>query len=441
MDWKAMYAQKRLPTLQDAAALIESGDKLVIQMIAGEPVGIMDAMADRRDELRDVEIYTMGPMNNFRYLDPEMEGHFRQNSFIFLCKKGRAAYRDRRAEYTPGHGSEVPRLLTNVILKDFPKKKNKIIMDVSPMDRNGFFSLGTTPGYCIEPALMENSTVIVEVNEKQPRIPGDNFIHVSDVDYVVENTHPIIILPSGEATPEDIAIANYIAPFVEDGATLQLGIGSMPNVLGELLDTKHDLGIHSEMMGDAFMKLWERGVATGRKKTLHPRKIVCCFALASQECYDWLENNPAVEFYSQAYTNDPRIIAQGHKPVAINQCIELDLFGQICSESMGINQYSGTGGQVDFTAGSQYNPEGKAFICLKSAAKVNGKLVSKIVPVLSEGATVSTLRTDVQYVVTEYGVAQLKGKSLSQRARELIAIAHPDFRGELTSEARRYKII
>lgn len=166
-----------------------------------------------------------------------------------------------------------------------------------------------------------------------------------------------------------------------------------------------------------------------------------CFALASQECYNFITNNPAVEFYSQAYTNDPRIIAQGYKPVAINQCIELDLFGQICSESMGIRQYSGTGGQVDFTAGAQYNPDGKAFICLKSTTTVNGEKISKIKPILSEGATVSTLRTDVQYVVTEYGVAQLKGKSLSQRAKELISIAHPDFRAELTADAKRLGIL
>ena len=440
MDWKKEYARKKL-SLADAASLIRSGDKVVVGMIAGEPVGLLDAMANRKNDLRDVELYVMGPMNRHRFQEPDMAESFRLDSFIFLNKAGRQAYREQRADYTPSHGNEVPRLLTQVILKDLPKEKVKVVSDASPMDEHGYFSLGTTPGYTLEPARMKNSTVILEVNEAQPRILGGNFLHISEVDYVTENNHPLISLGTPEASDEDIAIANYILDFVEDGSTLQLGIGSMPNVLGKMLHSKHDLGIHSEMMGDAFMDLWEQGVATGRRKTLQPHKIVCCFALASEQCYRWLHNNPAVEFYSQAYTNDPRIIAQGHKPIAINQCLELDMMGQICAESMGIHQYSGTGGQVDFTAGVQYNADGKAFICLKSTAMVAGKRISKIRPVLSEGTTITTLRTDIQYAVTEHGVVNLKGKSLSRRAQALISIAHPDFRAELTADAKRYGLM
>lgn len=440
MDWKELYKKKTI-SIEDAAKLIEPGDKVVVGMIGGEPIGISNAIAARKAELRDVEFYAMGPMNSLDFMQPGMEEYMKLNSSIFLCKEGRTAYKEGRADYLPSHGSEVPRILTEYKYKSIPKGKVKVISDVSPMDKFGYFSLGTSPGYSLEPMRMENSVVILEVNENQPRILGDTFIHISEIDYLVENNHPIITLGSPESTKEDEAIAQYIANEIEDRSTLQLGIGSMPNVLGKLLSNKKDLGVHSEMMGDAFMELWEQGVATGKYKTIHPRKIVNCFALASQKCYDWLHENPAVEFYTQAYTNDQIVICQNYKPVAINQCLEIDLFGQVASESMGINQYSGTGGQVDFTAGVQRNPEGKAFICTKSTTKVKGKTVSKIKATFEPGQTITTLRTDVQYVVTEFGIVQLKGLSLRERAEALISIAHPDFRDELTEEAKKLNIL
>jgi acyl-CoA hydrolase len=327
------------------------------------------------------------------------------------------------------------------MIKDEEFGRVKIVADVSPMDKYGYFSFGTSPSFITEPARQKNTTVILEVNKHQPRVYGDNFIHISEIDYLVENDHKLVSVPSPQISPEDEAIAGAIAEMVEDGSTIQLGIGSMPNVLGKLLENKRDLGAHTEMIGDAFMHLWEKGALTGRMKTIHPRKIVATFILASQACYDWVNENPAIEMYSQHYTNDPFIISRNYKLIAINQALEVDLSGQVCSESIGVRQYSGMGGQFHFTQAAQRSPGGKAFICLYSTAKTKEGTLSKIVPVLKSGAAVTTLRTDVQYVVTEFGVAQLKGKPIRQRALELIGIAHPDFRKELHAEASKLGLI
>jgi acyl-CoA hydrolase len=252
--------------------------------------------------------------------------------------------------------------MTDFMLKDLPPGKVKVITSVSPMDRNGYLSFGTTPGPVVEPVRMDNTIVIVEVNQNQPRVFGDNFIHISEVDHVVEFDAPLLNLPSPPPTPEDSAIADLIAEMIEDGSTIQLGIGGIPNQLGTVLANKHDLGAHTEMVGDAFKHLWELGVINGRKKTVRPRKITGCFAMGSTKVYEWMHENAAVEMYSQAWTSDPFVIGQNHKMVAINQALEIDLTGQVASESIGPRQYGGTGGQFNFTQGAQLSPGGKAFI-------------------------------------------------------------------------------
>lgn len=435
--------QRKLLSLDDAAKLINSGDKIVGPLCVGEPVDLLNAIGKRAlaGEFQDVEYICQGTMHSYEWIKPEAEGHMRLNSMFYLEPLGRQAYLDRRSDFTPCHGGEVPVTICDWMIRELPPGKVKVVADVSPMDEYGYFSFGTSPSYIMEPARMKNTVVILQVNKYQPRVYGDNFIHISEVDHIVECDHPLTQVAAPPPTPEDEAIAGAIAEMIEDGSTIQLGIGGMPNVLGKLLETKHDLGAHTEMIGDAFMHLWEKGVLTGKMKTIHPRKIVACFVMASQECYDWINENPVIEMYSQHYTNDPCVIAQNYKMVAINQCLEIDLQGQVCSESIGLRQYSGMGGQFHFTQAAQRAPGGKAFICTYSTAKTKDGVVSKIVPMLRPGAAVTTLRTDVQYVVTEYGVAQLKGKSISQRAKELIAIAHPDFREELRQEARRLGFI
>ncbi|GAB6156600.1 hypothetical protein JCM17380_53530 [Desulfosporosinus burensis] len=279
--------------------------------------------------------------------------------------------------------------------------------------------------------------VILEVNENQPYVYGDNFIHISQIECIVESNQPLYSIPSaGEGSAEDIAIADLLLEMIEDGSTIQLGIGGMPNILGKLLANKHNLGAHTEMLGDAYKYLWELGVLNGKKKTLSREKICACFALGSVETYQWMHENPAVEMHSQAWTNNPYIIGQNHKMVSINQALEVDLTGQVASESIGPKIYSGTGGQLDFTRGAQLSPGGKAFICLRSAANTNYGRVSKIVSLLKHGSAVTTPRQEINYVVTEQGVAQLRGKNMSERAQVLISIAHPDFRAELREEAK-----
>ena len=436
------YKSKLLP-LEDAARLIESGDKIVGPLAMGEPVGLLNAIGKRAiaGEFDNVEYIAQGTTYSYDWLKAEADGHMRLNSMFFLEPLGRQAYAERRNDFTPCHGGEVPNTICDWMIKDLKPGSVKVVADVSPIDQFGYFSFGTAPSFITEPARMDNTVVVLGVNKHQPRVYGDNFIHISEVDYIVENDHRLISVPSPQVSPEDEAIAGAIAEMIEDGSTIQLGIGSMPNVLGKLLENKHDLGAHTEMIGDAFMHLWEKGALTGRMKTIHPRKILACFIMASQACYDWVNENPAIEMYSQNYTNDPYIISRNYRMIAINQAMEIDLMGQVCSESVGHRQYSGMGGQFQFTQAAQRSLGGKAFICLYSTAKTREGTVSKIVPVLKPGAAVTTLRTDVQYVVTEYGVAQLKGKSIRQRARELIGIAHPDFREELEREALRLGIL
>lgn len=442
-NWKDEYKRK-LVQLDESHKLFNSHDRVIVGLITGEPVGILENLAEHKEEFQDVEIIGMGPINNCSFLEPGYEDHIHLNSMIFLSKQGRAAYAENRAEFTPVHGSAFTRNLTWEYCQRYTKDRLKVVIDVAPMDEHGYFNLALSVGSIYEIIHSGQAEVIVEVNENQPECFGDTYLHITEVSAVVENTHDIVTTAVADPSEKDISIAGYIADLIEDGSTLQLGIGSMPNVLGKMLVNKHDLGAHSEMIGDAFMELWEAGVLTGNKKSFEKRKIISNFALGSQKCYDWIKRNPAVEIRTSLHTNDQFVIAKGHKPVSINQCMEVDLMGQFAAESIGHRQYSGTGGHTDYVAGVQRNPEGKSFICLSSTAMVKDKatgekkMVSKIKPVFDIGTPVTTTRVDAQYVVTEYGVAYLRAKSISERAKALISIAHPDFRDELRFEARKY---
>ncbi|MDA8222167.1 acetyl-CoA hydrolase/transferase C-terminal domain-containing protein [Desulfosporosinus sp.] len=437
--FKEEYKRKYM-SLEDAAKLIQFGDKIVSNQCVCEPVGLLNAIGKRAmaKEFDDVEYLGFGPTLSEDWLKPEVYPHLRVSTMFMITPKVREAVNKGYADFYPVHLGSYPKSLTNYVIKDLPPGKTKVVSSVAPMDKNGYFCTATAPLYFHEPARMENTMVILEVNENQPWVYGDNFIHISQVDYIVENTQPLFSIPAvTEGTAEDIAIADILLEMIEDGSTIQLGIGRMPNLLGKLLASKHDLGAHTEMLGDAYKYLWELGVLNGKKKTLSPEKICACFAMGSVETYQWMNENPAVEMRRQAWTNNPSIIGQNHKMVAINQALEVDLTGQVASESIGPRMYSGTGGQMDFTLGSQLSPGGKAFICLQSTAVTKNGRVSKIVPLLKHGSVITTPRQEVNYIVTEYGAAQLKGKNLKERAQELISISHPDFRAELREEAKK----
>jgi len=308
------------------------------------------------------------------------------------------------------------------------------------MDRHGYMSLGTSVEYTSTAARVAK-VLLLEVSEHMPRIHGRSFIHISEATAVVENHTPLPELPNPALRPEDEAIGGYIAEFVPDGATIQLGIGGIPNAVAQYLMQRKELGIHTEMFTDSMVDMIEDGIATGRKKTLHPQKAVFTFAGGSKRTYDFLDDNPHCETHPVSYTNDPATIARNNELMSVNAAIEVDLTGQCCAESIGHVQFSGTGGQADFVRGAFNSPGGKSFIALYSTAK-SGE-VSRIVPTLAPGAVVTTSRQDIHYLVTEHGVALLKGKSVAERAKAIIGLAHPKFRPWLTEEAGRlgYRLI
>ena len=322
----------------------------------------------------------------------------------------------------------MPRLLSEFIPIDV------CIATVSPMDRHGYMSLGVSVDYTSTAARVAK-ILLLEVNEHMPRIHGRSFIHISEATAVVENDSPLPELPTPPLRPEDEVIGKLIAAHVPDGATVQLGIGGIPNAVAQYLGHHRDLGIHSEMFTDSMVDLIEDGVANGVRKTLHPQKAVFTFAAGSARTYEFLDDNPYCEAHPVSYTNNPEIVARNNQLISVNAAIEVDLTGQCCSESMGPVQFSGTGGQVDFVRGAFNSPGGKSFIAFYSTAK-SGE-VSRVVPTLTPGAAVTTPRQDVHYLVSEYGEALLKGKSVPERATAIIGLAHPKFRDGLTDEARK----
>lgn len=425
MKWMVDYKNK-LVTAEEAVAVIKSGDKIFTSGNAAAPYKLLEALAKRKDELRDVEVFSLLLLGNDPLSRPEMHGHFRDKS-LFVGPANREAVNEGRADYFPIFLYEIPNLFRQQVALDVA------IIQTSPPDEHGFVSLGVET-IATKAAAETARCVIAQVNEKMPRALGDCFIHVSRISKIVEVSEELPTLEPKPSTAIEKQIAQHIATLIDDGATFQLGIGGIPSAVLSLLKDRKDLGIHTEMLSDGMMDAIEDGVVTNARKNLHPGKVIATFALGSRKLYEYIHNNPLFELHPVDYTNDPFVIAQNDNMVAINSALEVDLTGQVCSDSIGYTIYSGFGGQVDFIRGATRSKGGKPIIALPSTAK-NGQ-ISRIVPHLKEGAGVVTSRGDVHYVVTEYGIAYLHGKSLRERAEALINIAHPDFREELERFAK-----
>jgi 4-hydroxybutyrate CoA-transferase len=429
---KSKY-ERKFVTAEEAVSVIRSGDRVYIHPGCAVPQVLVDAMVARYQELHDVEVCHLLGVGEAAYVRPEMEGHFRHNAF-FVGKNVRKAVCEGRADFTPIFLSEIPALIQS---KHF--RIDVALIQVSPPDEHGFCSFGVGVE-CTRAATDVAKIVIAQINPNMPRSLGDSFIHISRIDYCVEVDVPLRELPQleGDETPEELEnyrkIGEHVASLIEDGATLQLGIGRIPDAVVRFLGDRKHLGIHSEMVSDGIIPLIESGVITNQKKTLLPGKVVTSFVLGSHELFEYIDNNPFFEFRPTQFTNDPFTIARNRKMVAINSAIEIDLTGQICADSMGYKFYSGFGGQLDFIRGAARSEGGKPVIALPSTAK-NGT-ISRITPHLREGAGVTTTRGDVHYVATEYGVVNLHGKTVRERIELLISIAHPKFRSELEAFAR-----
>ena len=431
MDWTTQY-QTRVVSAEDAVKAIQSGNRVFMTGNVSVPQKLLPALVQYAPELKDVEIcqaLSVGPAD---YVTPEMAGHLRVNT-MFISANVRKAVQEGRADFSPVFLSEFPLLFKNKVLP-----LDVALVHVSPPDEHGFCSLGVEVGLTKSPA--ESAKIIIaEVNEQMPRTLGNSFIHVSRLNYIVPVNYPVPeFLMGGEGRADDVSqkIAGHIAELIPDGATLQLGIGAIPDAVLGFLGEKRDLGIHSEMFSDGVVRLVEKGVITNTRKTLHPGKIVVGFILGSSSLYRWAHDNPLCEFHRQEYVNDPFVIAQNEKMVAINSAIEVDLTGQVCADSIGPKFYSGVGGQVDFIYGASRSKGGVPIIALPSTTTLkDGTMLSRIVAMIKQGAGIITSRNHVHYVVTEYGVADLYGKTICQRARQLITVAHPDFRKDLEKQA------
>lgn len=426
------YDQSRVTTAAEAVKVIQSGNRIFLTGNVSVPRTLLNALVEYAPNLKDVEIcqaLTIGPAD---YVDPAMEGHLRVNS-MFISSNIRQAVQQGRADFTPVLLSEFPLLFKRGILPI-----DVAVIHVSTPDEHGFCSLGVEVG--LTKSAAENARILIaEVNEKMPRTLGDSFIHVSRLTHIVPVNYQIPEFSMAQEGDADVVqrIAAHIAELIPDGATMQLGIGAIPDAVLKYLLDKRDLGIHTELFSDGVIDLVNAGVLTNARKTLHPGKIVAGFILGTQRLYSWVDDNPMIELHRTEYVNDPFVIAQNEKMVAINSAIEVDLTGQVCADSIGPKLYSGVGGQLDFIYGASRSKDGVPIIALPSTIKLrDGSEFSKIVSMLKHGAGVVTTRNHVRFVVTEWGIADLYGKSIRQRARALIQVAHPDFRDRLTKEAQ-----
>jgi acetyl-CoA hydrolase len=389
------------------------------------PQQLVAALVRRAPQLSNVELVQVLTVGNADYVHPSMQGHLRVNT-LFISENVRAAVNDGRADFTPCRLSEIP-----LLFKDRALPLDVAFIHVSPPDEHGFCSFGVEVGVT-KAAAEAAHIVIAEVNPHMPRTLGDSFIHMSKIDYCVDVDYALPEFRNSESGPLFDKIGKYIADMIEDGDCLQLGIGAIPNGVLPFLSTKRDLGIHTEMFSDGIIDLVQQGIINGERKNLHTGKIISGFCLGTGKLYEFVNNNPSMEFRPTEYVNNPFLIAQNDHMVAINSAIEVDLTGQVCADSIGPRLYSGVGGQLDFIRGAAHSKGGKPIIALPSTVTLrDGRIVSKIVATLKPGAGVTTTRNDVHYVVTEYGVANLYGKTIRQRARALIDVAHPNCREEL----------
>lgn len=425
MDFREIY-QSRIVTAEEAVRTIKSGDRVFLTGNCSVPRTILAALVDYAPQLNDVEIVQALSVGPADYVGPEMEGHLRVNT-MFTSANVRKAVQEGRADFTPVLLSEFTLLFRNGVLP-----LDTALVHLSPPDNYGFCSFGVEVGLTKTPA-DSSKTIIAEVNQRMPRTLGDSFIHISNVDYIVPVDYPLTEMPMTSENGSEVIerIAQNIAELIPDGATMQLGIGAIPDAMLKYLYEKKDLGIHTELFSDGVIDLVDAGVLTNTRKSLHPGKIIAGFILGTQRLYDWVDDNPLIELHPTEYVNDPFVIAQNDRMVAVNSAIEIDLTGQVCADSIGPKIYSGVGGQLDFIYGASRSRGGIPVIALPSTAKQ----FSRIVPMLKQGAGVVTTRNHVRYVVTEYGIADLYGKTIRQRAQALIGIAHPDFREELSYRA------
>lgn len=441
-------------TADEAVRCVRSGDRVFVQGASATPTPLLEALVRRGDELRDVELthlHTYGPTP---YTDERWKGHFALRA-LFVAENTRAAAGAGRVSYTPIFLSDIPPLFE----RDALLAIDVAFIQVSPPDQHGFCSLG--PSVDVARAAVDHAkTIVALVNPRTPRTHGDSFLHISRIAHAVHHDGPLYLVESAEPNERQLKIGQHIAELVEDGATLQLGIGAIPDAALRALRDRRDLGVHSEMFSDGVVELVEAGVITGARKPLDEGKIVASFAIGSQRLMDFIDDNPMVEFRPSNYTNDTRVIRQFEHIVAINSALQVDLTGQVCAESIGPVVYSGVGGQMDFLRGAALAPRGRPIIALPATARAPTHLdpeiaalpdpwglaqcdgfVSRIVPVLTPGAGVTTSRAHVHYVVTEYGIAHLHGRDLAERARNLIAVAAPEFRPALENAARRLHLL
>lgn len=436
MGWNDIY-KSRVTTADEAIKSIQSNTRLFLTGNVSVPKVLLAALVRRAPELQNVEIcqaLTVGPTD---YVNPDMHGHLRVNT-MFISHNVRKAVHEGRVDFTPVLLSEFTLLFKNGHLP-----LDVALIHVSPPDEHGFCSLGVEVGLTKTPA-ESAKMIIAEVNEKMPRTLGDSFIHVSRLTHIVPVSYPIAEMSMAEDGDSEVIerIAGHIAELIPDGATMQMGIGAIPDAVLKYLFNKRDLGIHTELFSEGVIDLVEAGVLTNARKTIHPGKIVAGFILGTKRLYNWVDDNPLIEFHRTEYVNDPFIIAQNDRMVAVNSAIEVDLTGQVCADSIGPRLYSGVGGQLDFIYGASRSKGGVPIIAMPSTSTLrDGTVLSKIASMLKHGAGVVTSRNHVRYVVTEYGVAALYGKTIRQRAQALIGVAHPDFRADLEKQARALNYI
>jgi acyl-CoA hydrolase len=431
MSFQTIYQSKRV-TPEGALDQLRNGDFIIVPTGVGEPPTLLTALSEQRRRFQDIKVAQILAVRKFDYFDPETADHVRHMAFFF-GGASRAGGQQGSIDFIPCSFSDIP-----VMIQRGQIPADVVFSMASPMDEKGFFSLSLGPDYTMA-AVAKARAIVLEVNPNVPFAYGNCQVHVSQVSALVESSEPVLEVGLPKIGPVQQAIGKYVADMIDDGSTLQIGYGGIPDAVVMQLAGKHDLGIHTEMIGDGILTLIESGAITNRKKNYLPGKMVATFALGSKKLYQFMERNPALEMHPADFTNDPYLAGQNDKLVSINATLQIDLLGQCGSESLGPLPYSGSGGQVDFVRAANRSRDGKSFIVLPATARDD--TLTRIVPTLTPGTHVTTGKNDINYVVTEFGVAQLRGKSAKQRAQEMIAIAHPDFRAELTEGARRLNLL
>jgi acyl-CoA hydrolase len=431
MSVQAEYQQKRM-TAADAIHVVKNGDTIVVPTGVGEPPALLTALSDVRTRYQDVKVSQILPLRKYGYIDPETTQHVRHVAYFFGGVT-RPGGQQGWVDFHPSYFSEMPMLINRGLMP-----ADVVFAMASPMDEHGYFSLSLGPDYTMA-AIAKARAVVLEVNPNVPFANGACHIHISKVTALTESNDPLLEVGLPKIGPVQEAIGKYVADMIPNGATLQIGYGGIPDAVVMQLTHKHDLGIHTEMIGDGIMTLVEAGVVNNSKKNVNNGKMLATFALGSNKLYRFMHRNPALEMHPVDITNDPYLAGQNDNLHCINATMQIDFMGQCGSESLGAVPYSGTGGQSDFVRAANRSNGGKAFIVLPATAKDD--TISRIVPTLSAGTHVSTSKNDINYVVTEFGVAQLRGKTAKQRCEALIGIAHPNFRGELREAARKMKLL